>query len=209
MKVENLKNSNNDLFKIGSKFGTDKVHSGGPTVSYLNIMNEYLSHKRNDKLNILEIGVREGNSILTWEEYFPNAKIYGIDIDDCTKHNNDRIKVIQGDQSDEDVLKRICEDVDYFDIIIDDGGHINTDIITSFNYLFDRLRLGGLYMIEDLSNSYSAYTCGENKITINKRGDLQSLFNKIIHEMDKSTWGHPTDYMTIHFYPAFCIISKL
>lgn len=208
MNLNDIVNNNNDLYKIGSKFGTDKIHSGGPINSYLNVMNFYFSSKRYDSINILEIGVRESPSVLTWQEFFPNAKIYGLDIDDCTKHNNDRIKVIVGDQTNISDLERISNNVDFFDIIIDDGSHINKDIIFSFNYLFNKLRPGGIYIIEDLSNSYPAFTCGQNKITVNKREDIQSFFNEILFEIDKSSWGEQSRYLFIHFFSSICVIGK-
>ena len=44
--------------------------------------------------------------------------------------------------------------VDKFDIIIDDGSHIDSHIMVSFNTLFDRyLSPGGLYFVEDYLNT--------------------------------------------------------
>jgi len=40
------------------------------------------------------------------------------------------------------------------DILIDDGGHEMNQQITSFNYLFPHMRVGGLYFLEDLETSY-------------------------------------------------------
>ncbi len=40
------------------------------------------------------------------------------------------------------------------DILIDDGGHEMHQQITSFNYLFPHMRVGGLYFLEDLETSY-------------------------------------------------------
>ena len=207
MNLTNITDGTNKLQELGKKFGTDK-RTNNDSDGYLNIMYQYMKDISNDNLNILEIGVREGPSILMWEAFFPNAKIYGLDIDDCTKHNNDRIKIIQGDQSDTKALESISSNVDYFDIIIDDGSHRNDDILISYNYLIKKLRPGGMYIIEDLSNSYPEGTCGNNKVKGCKREDLQALFNSIIYEMDKSSWGSQTDYLTIHFYPSLCIIKK-
>ena len=41
-----------------------------------------------------------------------------------------------------------------FDIIIDDGSHHSDDIIQAFRSLFDKLRPGGVYSVEDLHASY-------------------------------------------------------
>ena len=39
-----------------------------------------------------------------------------------------------------------------FDIIIDDASHITEDQLKVFQYLFQRVRKGGLYVIEDVTN---------------------------------------------------------
>jgi hypothetical protein len=59
-----------------------------------------------------------------------------------------------GSQDDIAFLKTVNNSRDYFDIIIDDGGHTMKQQITSFIYLFPKVRSGGLYVIEDLQTSY-------------------------------------------------------
>jgi hypothetical protein len=200
--------SNKDLFEIGIRNKTDKTHSGGAINSYLRVMEFYFKHLRDEEIKILEIGVRTGNSVKTWKEYFTKAKIYGIDIDDCTKYTDDRIKIFQGDQKDIKVLNTVSQEVDYFDIIIDDGSHVNTDIKESYNFLINKLRPKGIYIIEDLSNSYPYRTCGENKIHGNERKTLQVLFDSIVFSMDKSTWTGNNEFVGLHFWPGMCVIIK-
>lgn len=64
----------------------------------------------------------------------------------------DGIHTLVGDQGDFDVLKNwIANSNGGFDVIIDDGSHANTHILSSFNLLFHEALLpGGLYFIEDL-----------------------------------------------------------
>ena len=51
----------------------------------------------------------------------------------------------------EEILKRfISENGGDFDMIIDDGGHTMEQMQVSLNYLWDELKSGGLYVIEDL-----------------------------------------------------------
>ena len=50
----------------------------------------------------MEIGVYHGNSLKVWKDYFPNAEIYGIDIDpSCKKFEDERTKIIICDQNDD------------------------------------------------------------------------------------------------------------
>jgi hypothetical protein len=50
--------------------------------SYLETYESLFHSKQNTSGNILEIGVHFGGSIQLWNNYFKNAKIYGLDIAD-------------------------------------------------------------------------------------------------------------------------------
>ena len=50
-----------------------------------------------------------------------------------------------------------------FDIIIDDGGHKNTQILKSFQALWPILKRGGSYFIEDLQVGWTAFYEDSNK----------------------------------------------
>jgi hypothetical protein len=63
------------LEQIFKKYKTDKYDH-----YYANLYEEIFSHLRDNKINILEIGVFFGLSHLSWNEYFTKAEIYGIDI---------------------------------------------------------------------------------------------------------------------------------
>lgn len=104
---------------------------------------------------ILEIGVYHGGSLKIWKDYFPNAEIYGIDIDpNCKKFEDERTKIIICDQNDDAQLKKVSCDLKDFDIIIDDGSHKYQHIIKSFTYLYSCLKHDGIYVIEDVINNY-------------------------------------------------------
>ena len=49
------------------------------------------------------------------------------------------------------ILRNIIDkrNVEFFDIIIDDGSHNLSDMIISFKFLFKYLRKSGFYIIED------------------------------------------------------------
>ena len=95
----------------------------------------------------------DGKSLATWNKFFAAASIYGLDIDPaCSRFENDRTKVIIGSQADAGVLADVCKQVpEGFDVIIDDGSHYVKHVIASFQGLFDHLKLGGIYVIEDLN----------------------------------------------------------
>lgn len=110
-----------------------------------------------NELNILEIGFGGGDSLKLWLDYFPNAKIYCVDnnlsrIEEYGYTHHERIKILYADQSKSDSLESALSkmNVDKFDIIIDDGSHIESHIRVSFNTLFDKyLNDDGIYFVED------------------------------------------------------------
>ena len=84
-----------------------------------------------------------------WSEYFPNSNIIGVELDNINyKPSNDRIKLIIGDGTDSKTFQNIKD----LDIVIDDGSHIFTDQIFTYAILYDRLKKGGIYIIEDVKN---------------------------------------------------------
>ena len=50
--------------------------------------NFYFSPIRFEKINFLEIGIAEGNSLAMWKRFFTNANIYGIEIDKKSVERN-------------------------------------------------------------------------------------------------------------------------
>lgn len=129
---------------------------------------------RDKEINLLEIGVggynnpnEGGNSLRMWKEYFTDqfTDIYSIDIFEKSAIEEDRITIWQGSQSDEIFLNNIADQIGGIDIIIDDGSHVNSDIIISFKTLFPKLNNGGIYVVEDIQTSYWEHYGG--RITIN------------------------------------------
>lgn len=137
-----------NLSQLARIYGTDKYQHG-----YTEIYQTCFSKMRNEKLRILEIGIGGGdntkyggNSLKMWAKFFPKSEIMGIDLYDKSLLDYRRIKTFQGNQSDEIFLSQF----DNLDIVIDDGSHINSDIIASFEYLYPRLNPGGYYCVEDI-----------------------------------------------------------
>ena len=139
------------LVQIYKKFSAPEG-SGEKGTAHSYIENYYhykFDQIRLNKLNILEIGVSTGLSLEMWSEYFPNSNIIGVELDNINyKPSNDRIKLIIGDGTDSKTFQNIKD----LDIVIDDGSHIFTDQIFSYAILYDRLKKGGVYIIEDVKN---------------------------------------------------------
>lgn len=139
------------LNDICIKYGTDK---GSNLHNYAEKYERYFEEYKDKELKILEIGIFNGSSLKTWEEYFSKSKIYGIDIVNCSSMDTDRIKTFICDQNNINGLKEINDMYGPFDIIIDDGSHVSKDMKNTFDLLFPLLNNNGLYIVEDLHCCY-------------------------------------------------------
>ncbi len=141
------------LPELAAKHRTDKLRHG-----YIPRYERHFGPLRALPVRLLEIGVAKGRSLFMWRDYFPAAHITGLDIVDLTALATPRIRIYHGDQSNAELLQRVVAESGGIDIVIDDGGHVNRDVIASFHTLFPLLSQGGLYVIEDIHTSYwSAY----------------------------------------------------
>jgi len=145
---------NNELEKLAIKHGTDKsseIHN------YCVKYSKYLPFQRDDAMNIMEIGVLDGKSLKTWKDYFYNSKIIGIDINpNCNQYDDrdNKIYVEIGSQVDNVFLLDVIRQYGPFDFILDDGSHLNEHVIYSFEHLWESIKSGGVYAIEDIGTSY-------------------------------------------------------
>ena len=141
---------------LASLSGSDKI--GGH--DYIGTYARFFSKYRNRRISLLEIGVggydqsTGGKSLLLWEAYFPRARVVAIDVFDKTKLSRGRIRVYQCSQIDEKGLHEIASRHGPFDIVIDDGSHLNEHQIRSFEILFLLMKEEGLYVVEDTQTSY-------------------------------------------------------
>jgi len=74
------------LEALAYRFGTDKSKDDH---SFVNLYSMLLDPIREKVQHILEVGVATGQSIKMWHEYFPNAQIYGMDIENVSILDNE------------------------------------------------------------------------------------------------------------------------
>lgn len=185
------------LTKLGKKYGTDKVdeHHTFMGECYTDLYHHHLKHFRHQEFNFLEIGVRDGKSIKMWAEYFPNAKIVGVDIDPtCKQYESDNIEIHIGSQEDQTFLNRLISKYQTFRVILDDGSHINSMTLKSFKIL--QPFASQFYIIEDLRNSHEDLTRdvqswpgmhlndGLDADNSKTRPEMDKLFMDLVKSMD-------------------------
>jgi 23S rRNA U2552 (ribose-2'-O)-methylase RlmE/FtsJ len=182
------------IVEFAEKYNTDKkMNNGKQSINglsghdYAAIYDKYLSHRQIKTM--LEIGIAKGASLKMWNEYFDyKCQIHAIDIDDKMKfldRNNLHIHI--GDQKDIEFLEKDFRDIE-FDFIVDDGSHRMIDQQISFKILWDKLKSGGLYVIEDLHTSLipSFYSSNPETTTLQLLEHLK--YNGIMENIYISLW---------------------
>ena len=181
--------STKSLTSIAEFYKTDKYEHG-----YTKVYEKYFDSLRDEKLKVLEIGIADGKSLLTWSDYFHNSTIVGVDIHeiDLKEKNLDRenIKVHQGSQSDDKFINEIVKEYGNFDIVIDDGSHLRKDVIKSFHLLFPYLNNNGLYVVEDMQTSYNHFF-GGNPFDLKYSNSHMNFFKHLSDSLNHQEIANP------------------
>ena len=142
-----------ELNGYGITNGTDKTDK---THNYLNKYEFFLRHLKEEHFTLLELGIYKGASIRMWRDYFPNARVVGVDFNEsCADMGGERMEVVIADLSENKTLEGLKRYEPA--VIIDDASHIWSHQIKSLCILFDVLPHGGIFIMEDLETSFSMY----------------------------------------------------
>lgn len=123
---------------------------------YFEIYERHFARYRGRPVTVVEIGVYKGGSLQMWKHYFgPQARIVGVDINpECAAYAEENVEVLIGNQEDRTFLRSLRERIPVIDVLIDDGGHMMTQQIITFEELFPHVARDGVYLCEDLHTSY-------------------------------------------------------
>jgi hypothetical protein len=145
------------LDSLFNRYNSDKGSQIRCAHRYSRVYEPLFAPLREAPLRLLEIGLaqecvqRDCPSLRVWLDYFPNAQIYGYDINDHSYFQHERVRIFRGNQADPNDLRRFMAWAgEPMDIIIDDGSHHFHHQQVSLTHLFDFVKPGGLYIIEDL-----------------------------------------------------------
>jgi hypothetical protein len=155
------------LERLFRKYGTDKV-------AYASAYEIFLRSRRQQVATLLEVGIgtllpdahsnmigwaaphyRPGGSLRSWRDYFPRARIIGIDVQPDTQFSDERISTYLCDSTDEAAVNRLIAKLDLHDIdvVIDDGSHEAVNQLATLQNFFHFLGSKGLYVIEDIAGN--------------------------------------------------------
>lgn len=136
-----------DFFNAGSK--SDKITHHGYHRIYPWFLNNFLHI---DCVNLLEIGVDEQNSVHLWRDFYKDSDITVMDIDE---KNVVDARFVKLDQSSVVELRNYAiEHKEFHHVIIDDGSHVPEHQLLTLVNLWQTLKPGGVYIVEDIETSY-------------------------------------------------------
>ncbi len=159
--------SNPDLAELMNKYGSDKGGNNDHH-NYADYYSLLFNKKRFHIKKLLEVGLGTDDknmasnmsslngkplaSVRAWRDYFPNAQIYGADIDKNILKDEERIKTFYVDQTDPNTIKDLFKNIGVtdFDIILEDGLHEFKANICFFENSIHFLSDDGFYIIEDV-----------------------------------------------------------
>ena len=135
----------------GSHFFSNNIkHSGhGYDAFYEKLFKE----NRTKNLNIMEFGIHHGDSLAALSSYFPNANIVGVDRNPfSTNYKSKRIRTLHCDVSSEKNLESLSNYLNKdYDYIIDDASHNPIHQKLTLFSMFQNLKSGGIFVIEELN----------------------------------------------------------
>lgn len=160
--------------------------------------------------SILELGIYKGGSVVFFDQFFRPKQLCAIDLEEnriakldayVADYATSAISLYYGvNQADKAALRTIIADnfPDGIDFVVDDASHFYEPSKDSFEAIFPHLNVGGLYVIEDWSWSFSnPADGGDNE-------DVTRLLNQLIAVHAK----YSGIISQIHLYPGFLCIVK-
>ena len=153
------------MCRVMTKYGSDKGHGSH---NYTTVYSALFKGRHDQPLRIFELGLGTNNpgfasnvgvygvpgaSLRGWRELFPNALVYGADIDRDILFQEDRIRTFYCDQLDQAAIRELWSQPDLrggMDIIIEDGLHTVEASLSFLDGSLEQLRPGGVYVVEDI-----------------------------------------------------------
>jgi hypothetical protein len=98
-------------------------------------------------------GGKPGASLRAFRDYFPEASIYGADIDHSILFEEERIRTFHVDQTDPESFEKLAGSLPgEIDLIIDDGLHAPNANLLTFLFGVKKVSAGGWVVIEDVTS---------------------------------------------------------
>ena len=204
----NYHKNSSELCEIGKKYDTDKSSQRSNVTNsrhchpYTLFYDTLFKDKKNEQLQIAELGILDGASLLMWREYFKKANIYGFEYNDSMinhfkqKYDNERITLSHIDVTNEESIKNSFSNLNIqYDIIIEDTTHQFEDQIRVIENIYQYLKPGGILIIEDIFKCYNENDYIERLNTVLE--NFQDYYFVSLDHVNRNSTGWDNDKLFI------------
>ena len=124
--------------------------------SYFQVYEELLQKYRGKSVTFVEIGILDGGSLFMWRKFLgESARIIGIDLNpDAKRWESEGFEIYIGSQEDPDFWDNFFGSIGMVDVVLDDGGHSNSQQIVTTHRALSWISDGGMLIVEDVHTSY-------------------------------------------------------
>ena len=123
--------------------------------NYFPIYDQLFSSFAGKAITFVEVGILSGGSLHMWRDFFGNtARIIGIDNNSAAKKWDKDFEIFIGDQSNPIFWTEFFNEVGPIDILLDDGGHTNTQQMQTVISSINNIKSKGLIVVEDTHCSF-------------------------------------------------------
>lgn len=196
-------------------FENDLTSNCDKYLPYFPVYEQFFSKYRNQNLTFIEVGVQDGGSLQMWRKYFGDtARIIGIDVDeDVLTRKKENVEIFIGDQEDPAFWAGFLPNIGTIDVFLDDGGHTMNQQINTLDSVWEKIAIGGVYMIEDTHTSY--YNDWNNGLY--RPHTIMEYTKKIIDMVNINHWQeHPSDpkvfkfidLASVSYYNSMIVLTK-
>jgi hypothetical protein len=139
-----------------------------------------------------------GASLRGWRDLFPNAQVYGADIDLGILFEEERIKTFYCDQLDQAAIRELWAQPDLkdgVDILIEDGLHTFEANVSFLEGSLEHVRPNGYYIIEDIKGKFTEEWLGLLEMTYAKR---YPAYEFVFASLPNSYNKHDNNLLIVH-----------
>lgn len=121
---------------------------------YIDVYDAMFSQWKDEPVQLTELGIASGASLLMWSQFFTNGQITGIDIVEPVRKDYleklPNVGMIFGDAYDINNSNYIVQNLPKQDIFIEDGAHDIDNQIKALKQYHSMVKPGGYYICEDM-----------------------------------------------------------
>ena len=151
-----------------------------------------------------------GGSLFMWRDFFgSSARIIGVDFNPAAKKWVDSgFEIYIGNQADQNFWKDFFAEVGCIDVLLDDGGHTNSQQIITVHSAVPHIRDGGIIVVEDVHTSFMEYFGNPSRYSfINYAKRIIDRVNGRFPEISNLYNNYSNSIYAVHFYESIVCFS--